>query len=214
MRRHTHLWLVSCLALMSAGASSQSVRSGNPILPGWYADPEAHVFGNEYWIYPDVLGPVRPAGVHGRLLVQDLVTWTKHARVLDIAERAVGPARVVGAVDRGEGWLVLPVLRRQRHPERPAAGRHRRRPRAHAGGTVRGPPRQAADRSLPQRCPADRPVRLQRSRRLVLHRLRRLAALQHREAERRLHRLRAVSRRDDVQGDHAARATSKARSCC
>ena len=27
-------------------------KSGNPILPGWYADPEGIIFGNEYWIYP------------------------------------------------------------------------------------------------------------------------------------------------------------------
>ena len=27
-------------------------RSGNPILPGWYADPEAIIYGDTYWIYP------------------------------------------------------------------------------------------------------------------------------------------------------------------
>ena len=26
--------------------------SGNPLFPGWYADPEGAVFGNRYWIYP------------------------------------------------------------------------------------------------------------------------------------------------------------------
>ena len=26
--------------------------SGNPIVKGWYADPEAAVFGKQYWIYP------------------------------------------------------------------------------------------------------------------------------------------------------------------
>src|SRR5665648_652585 len=26
--------------------------SGNPLFPGWYADPEGIVFGNQYWIYP------------------------------------------------------------------------------------------------------------------------------------------------------------------
>ena len=29
-------------ALASAGP--QSASSGNPVIPGWYADPEAHVF--------------------------------------------------------------------------------------------------------------------------------------------------------------------------
>ncbi|MGH8089769.1 MAG: hypothetical protein ACREPC_15995, partial [Stenotrophomonas sp.] len=31
--------------------------SGNPILPGWYADPEAAVFGDTYWIYPTTSKP-------------------------------------------------------------------------------------------------------------------------------------------------------------
>ena len=27
-------------------------NSGNPILPGWYADPEGVVYGDTFWIYP------------------------------------------------------------------------------------------------------------------------------------------------------------------
>mgnify|MGYP000626694472 CR=1 FL=1 len=26
-------------------------------VPGWYADPEAHVFNNEYWIFPTYSAP-------------------------------------------------------------------------------------------------------------------------------------------------------------
>ena len=26
--------------------------SGNPIFPGWYADPEAAIFDHQFWIYP------------------------------------------------------------------------------------------------------------------------------------------------------------------
>jgi len=29
-----------------------AVKSGNPIFPGWYADPEVHIYNNTYWIYP------------------------------------------------------------------------------------------------------------------------------------------------------------------
>ena len=35
----------------------QSPRSGNPILSGWYADPEARIFEHEYWIYPTYSAP-------------------------------------------------------------------------------------------------------------------------------------------------------------
>ncbi|HYT66035.1 MAG TPA: hypothetical protein VEL51_06440 [Vicinamibacterales bacterium] len=30
----------------------QPAQSGNPVIEGWYADPEAHVFQNKYWLYP------------------------------------------------------------------------------------------------------------------------------------------------------------------
>ena len=37
-------WCTTCLA--------QQRRSGNPIFPGWYADPEAVVFGKKCWVFP------------------------------------------------------------------------------------------------------------------------------------------------------------------
>ena len=98
---------------------------------------------------------------------RDLVTWAKHARILDVANVTWARRARVGAVHRREGRLVLPVLRRQRHSERPASRRHRRRPRSTAAGAVRGPPGQAADRPVPQRRAADRSVRLQGSRQLA-----------------------------------------------
>ena len=66
-------------------ALSQSVRSGNPILPGWYADPEAHVFGNRYWIYPTYSAPYDQQVFMDAFSSPDLVSWEKHPRVLDIA---------------------------------------------------------------------------------------------------------------------------------
>src|SRR3954451_5046231 len=87
--------------------------SGNPIIPGWYADPEIHVFGEQYWIYPtysDHAGKpdVSPAltaaqreqrshseRVYPPFLRQtffnafssrDLVHWTKHSHVLDVKD--------------------------------------------------------------------------------------------------------------------------------
>lgn len=31
--------------------------SGNPFLPGWYADPELHAFQNRYYLYPTYSAP-------------------------------------------------------------------------------------------------------------------------------------------------------------
>jgi len=33
---------------LGIAACSETPRSGNPIFPGWYADPEAHVFDKQY----------------------------------------------------------------------------------------------------------------------------------------------------------------------
>ncbi len=83
--------------------------SGNPVIEGWYADPEAAVFDHEYWIYPtysDDFGvpdrsttfserqlELRKNTISSGYLMQtffnafsskDLVTWTKHPHVLDV----------------------------------------------------------------------------------------------------------------------------------
>jgi hypothetical protein len=52
------LW-VSALPLPSAGepATNASAKSGNPVFPGWYADPEGAVFGDRFWVYPTYSAP-------------------------------------------------------------------------------------------------------------------------------------------------------------
>ena len=60
-------------------------RSGNPILPGWYADPEAHVFDGQYWIFPTYSAPYDQQTFMDAFSSRDLVTWEKHSRILDIA---------------------------------------------------------------------------------------------------------------------------------
>lgn len=85
----------------------QRGMSGNPVIEGWYADPEAVVYGREYWIYPTYsddyptaqpldesqLTPRQKRAINKQYLKQtfmdafsseDLVTWKKHPRVLDI----------------------------------------------------------------------------------------------------------------------------------
>lgn len=86
-----------------------NVYSGNPILPGWYADPEGIIFDNEYWIYPTYSDhyqfPDTSSGLSEKQLAmrknainkhyfvptffnafssKDLITWEKHPHVLDI----------------------------------------------------------------------------------------------------------------------------------
>ena len=79
-----------CLSLICYSASficaqtaDQSVKtSGNPIFQGWYADPEAVVFGNEYWVYPTYSDVYEKQLYMDAFSSKDLVTWVKHPKVL------------------------------------------------------------------------------------------------------------------------------------
>ena len=57
--------------------------SGNPIFPGWYADPEGIVFGKRFWIYPTYSAPYNQQVFLDAFSSPDLVNWTKHSRILD-----------------------------------------------------------------------------------------------------------------------------------
>ncbi|MCU0352898.1 MAG: glycoside hydrolase family 43 protein [Cytophagales bacterium] len=59
--------------------------SGNPVFPGWYADPEVAVFGKKYWIYPTFSAPFDEQVFMDAFSSPDLVNWTKHSRILDTA---------------------------------------------------------------------------------------------------------------------------------
>jgi beta-xylosidase len=101
---------LSLLALCATAAAAP-LHAANPIVPGWYADPEIRIFQGRYWIYPtysdDYGKPDRstsftPAQEHMRArkdLVwepflkqtflnafssKDLVHWEKHEHVLDV----------------------------------------------------------------------------------------------------------------------------------
>lgn len=103
-----------CLSLMLTAAitstphAASAQRSGNPILPGWYADPEAHVFEGEYWIFPTYSAPYGEQTFLDAFSSRDLVTWTKHPHVLDTAnvkwaKRAVWAPSIVKKGD----WYYL-----------------------------------------------------------------------------------------------------------
>lgn len=78
--------------------------SGNPVFPGWYADPEGAVFENQYWIYPtlswlwgedaekyaadvnrETIATMKDYNLQTHLDAfssPDLVHWTKHPEIL------------------------------------------------------------------------------------------------------------------------------------
>ena len=92
---------VVVIFFLSATLHAQEKKtSGNPIFKGWYADPEAAIFNNEYWIYPTYSDKYEKQVFFDAFSSPDLVHWTKHEKVLDTmnvkwAKRAVwAPALV------------------------------------------------------------------------------------------------------------------------
>ena len=67
----------------AADSTEATQRSGNPIFPGWYADPEAKVFGKAFWIYPTTSARYEEQTFLDAFSSPDLVHWIKHSRVLD-----------------------------------------------------------------------------------------------------------------------------------
>jgi beta-xylosidase len=63
--------------------ADEPVRAGNPVFPGWYADPEGIVFGDRFWIYPTYSARYEEQLHFDAFSSPDLVNWTKHERILD-----------------------------------------------------------------------------------------------------------------------------------
>ncbi|GAM35813.1 xylosidase/arabinosidase [Talaromyces pinophilus] len=65
--------------------NDENTYSGNPLFPGWYADPEAHIFSSQYWIFPSLSLSYSQQTYFDCFSSPDLIHWTKHARILDFA---------------------------------------------------------------------------------------------------------------------------------
>ena len=76
--------LLTCVTSLLQ-AQQDTATSGNPILKGWYADPEAVIFKKQYWIYPTYSDKYEKQVFFDAFSSTDLVGWTKHHRILDTA---------------------------------------------------------------------------------------------------------------------------------
>jgi len=73
--------LIPCF--VSAQSTASKATSGNPIFPGWYADPEGTIFNKTYWVYPTYSAPYNQQVFMDAFSSPDLITWTKHQRIID-----------------------------------------------------------------------------------------------------------------------------------
>ncbi|HZL10231.1 MAG TPA: glycoside hydrolase family 43 protein [Prolixibacteraceae bacterium] len=57
--------------------------SGNPIVKGWYADPEGAILDNKFWIYPTFSAKYEDQVFLDAFSSADLVNWKKHSHIID-----------------------------------------------------------------------------------------------------------------------------------
>ncbi|KAA6431515.1 family 43 glycosylhydrolase [Dyadobacter flavalbus] len=87
MKKH-FLILLLCISGIHSFAQSTSKTAGNPVagnpvFPGWYADPEGIIFNKTFWIYPTYSAPYEKQVFFDAFSSKDLVTWKKHEAILD-----------------------------------------------------------------------------------------------------------------------------------
>lgn len=63
-----------------------SRMSGNPLIEGWYADPEIHAFRGRYYIYPTFSAEYEKQTFFEAFSSPDLCDWRSEGRVLDFAD--------------------------------------------------------------------------------------------------------------------------------
>ncbi|MCF0068955.1 glycoside hydrolase family 43 protein [Dyadobacter sp. CY261] len=76
---------LSCLHTFaqSPKTAAGGQTSGNPVFPGWYADPEGIIFNKTFWIYPTFSAPYNQQVHMDAFSSRDLVTWNKHPNIID-----------------------------------------------------------------------------------------------------------------------------------
>lgn len=105
--RH-YLLFISLWALALPSLAQTAPPAGNPVFPGWYADPEGIIFDKQYWIYPTYSDAYAKQTFFDAFSSPDLKHWTKHARILDTtAVKWAKRAMWAPAIVRKEGRYYL-----------------------------------------------------------------------------------------------------------
>jgi beta-xylosidase len=85
MRSNVLFFLLLATSSILFAQSKPKKTSGNPLFPGWYADPEGVIFGKTYWIYPTYSDVFDRQVFFDAFSSPDLIHWTKHEHILDTA---------------------------------------------------------------------------------------------------------------------------------
>lgn len=81
MKKHFLFIAIACI--VGCIAVAQKKHSGNPVIKGWYADPEAAIFNQTFWIYPTYSAAYEQQVFLDAFSSTDLVHWQKHEHIID-----------------------------------------------------------------------------------------------------------------------------------
>ena len=76
-------WIAILPAFFIQTISAQETKPHNPVIEGWYADPEGVILENKYWIFPTYSAKYRQQVFLDAFSSTDMVTWKKHPKVID-----------------------------------------------------------------------------------------------------------------------------------
>ncbi|KAL3464975.1 glycosyl hydrolase [Aspergillus heterothallicus] len=103
------LAVVTALDQTPLSSEDKNNLAGNPVISGWYADPEARIFDQNYWIYPTYSAVYEDQTFFDAFSSHDLLTWTKHPSILNFSDIPWSTNRAAWA----------PSVARRRRPTNP-----------------------------------------------------------------------------------------------
>jgi hypothetical protein len=77
--RYLFIFILVVLACCTSGQH----WAGNPVIKGWYADPEGLILNNEYWIFPTYSAPYNEQVFMDAFSSKRSCYMEKHARIID-----------------------------------------------------------------------------------------------------------------------------------
>lgn len=86
MNFKTIILTTGATAFLAIASVFSKANAANPVFEGRYADPEAIIYGDTYWIYPTNSEPYDKQVSFDCFSSKDLVNWTKHECIIDTTE--------------------------------------------------------------------------------------------------------------------------------
>ena len=75
-----------CFIFSFCFVSLSAISQKNPVIDGWYADPEGVILDKQYWIYPTFSAKYEKQVFLDAFSSTDMVTWKKHSNILDTSK--------------------------------------------------------------------------------------------------------------------------------